>query len=455
VAAPNHSIVIVDDDEDAAILLRDILIRRGYRAVAVSSASECLEYLRSEIADIVITDIVMPGMSGLELCHELHVRHPDLLPIVLTGAADVERAAAAIRAGAYDFLVKPIRLELLDIALDRALDHLAMRREVKRLRVAPKLAVSGIVGTSAPIKRTIELTRRAAASDATVLITGESGTGKELVARALHHSSTRAEAPFVTVNCAALPAPLLESEMFGHVRGAFTDAHRARSGLFVQAGGGTLFLDEIGEMPLDTQVKLLRALQERKVRPVGADEEVPFACRIVAATNRNLEREVAQKRFREDLYYRINVVVIAVPSLRERKEDIIALADLFLAKASERVRRERMGLSPEAAQRLAEYDWPGNVRELENSIERAVAIAQGPTIELADLPEKIAKFTSSRITIAATTPEEMITLDELHRRYVRTVLISVQGNKSRAAKLLGLDRRSLYRRLEEPTGGDA
>jgi two-component system response regulator HydG len=441
-------ILVVDDDEDTASLLCELLQRRGYRAEALSSGERCLEYLRSGIADVVITDVRMPGMSGIELCRELHVRHPDLLAIVLTGMADLESAVSAIRAGAYDFITKPVKADLLEIAIERAREHLAVRREVQRLRPDPATAVEGIVGTSPAIRRTIELTRRAAVSDATVLVTGESGTGKELVARALHHSSSRANAPFVALNCGAVPASLLESELFGHVRGAFTDAKRSRAGLFVQAGNGTLLLDEIGEIPLDMQVKLLRALQERKVRPVGADEEQPFACRIVAATNRDLEQEIVCKRFRKDLFYRINVVVIPVPPLRERETDIIELARVFAASVARRAGRPALELSPSAAQLLTAYDWPGNVRELENCIERAVAIARGPIIEVSDLPEKIAKFEPTRLVIATDTPEEMITLDELHRRYVRRVLAAVKGNKTLAAKVLGIDRRSLYRRLE-------
>jgi two-component system response regulator HydG len=449
----SSKIIVVDDDEDAAGLLAELLQRRGYQAVAVTSGKHCLDYLRSHLADVVITDVHMPAMSGIALCRELHERHPDLAAIVLTGVADLERAVGAIRAGAFDFLTKPVKLEPLEASIKRALEHLASRRDVKRLRAAPEITIDGILGKSPAIQVTLGLIRRVAPSDATVLVTGESGTGKELVARALHNYSPRAAAPFLTVNCAAVPGQLLESELFGHVRGAFTDAHRARTGLFVQAGAGTLFLDEIGELPLALQVKLLRALQERRVRPVGADEEIPFACRIVAATNRNLERDVQAKRFREDLFYRINVVVIEVPPLRERKEDILDLAEHFLAKAAERTHRPPLELSPAAARQLTDYLWPGNVRELQNSIERAVAFGCGLRIEVSDLPEKVAKFDARHITVPFDTAEELITLDELHRRYVREVLVAVSGNKSRAAKLLGVDRRSLYRRLEETREG--
>ena len=443
------AIMIVDDDEDAAALLRDLLERRGYCTVAVSSSSQCLDYLRRGVADLVITDIKMPGMSGIELCQELRVRHPDLLTIVLTGIADFEHAVAAIRAGAYDFITKPVKTDFLGVAIERAFEHLALRREVRRLRVDTAISVSGIVGTSPAITATIDLVRRAAASDASVLVTGESGTGKELVARALHNSSARARAPFVALNCAAIHAALVETELFGHVRGAFTDARRSRPGLLVQAGAGTVFLDEIGDMSLDMQVKLLRALQERSLRPVGADEEIRFGCRIVAATSRDLEREIRAKRFREELFYRINVITIPLPPLRERKEDILELAHLFLAKAAERSRRPPLALSPPAAARLAEYDWPGNIRELENCIERATAIARGPSIEVADLPDKIARFEPSKLVVASDEPEQMITLGEAHRRYVRSVVAAVRGNMAHAARVLGIDRDSLDERLQE------
>ena len=446
-SAPS-TILIVDDEADSAAILRDLLARRGYRTVAVSSGMQCLEYLRSGVADIVITDIQMPVMSGIELCRELQARRPDLVPIVVTGVADLDNAIGAIRAGAYDFITKPVKLDLLEIAIQRALEHLAMRREVTRLRLEPTTAIDGIIGSSPAIRATIELTERAATSDATVLVTGESGTGKELIARALHNSSSRADAPFISVNCGAIPGPLLESELFGYVRGAFTDAHRSRAGLFIQAGAGTLLLDEIGEMPLDMQVKLLRALQERKVRPVGSDDELVFNCRIIAATNRDLEAEIEAKRFREDLFYRVNVVVIPVPPLRERQEDALELARAFLTRTAERSGRQPLTLSPATEKRLVEYDWPGNVRELQNSIQRAVALARGPTIEVTDLPAKIASFEPTRISILTDIPEEMITLDELHRRYVRRVLTLTRGNKSLAAKMLGIDRRSLYRRLD-------
>jgi len=283
-----------------------------------------------------------------------------------------------------------------------------------------------------------------------VLITGESGTGKELVARAIHDLGPRQAEPFVAVNCGAVPANLLESELFGHVKGAFTDARRDRPGLFVQAGAGTIFLDELGEMPPEMQVKLLRVLQERTVRPVGGDDEVPFVARVVCATNRDLETEVEEGRFRQDLYYRVNVVTLEVPPLRARGSDVLLLAHHFLRRIGERTGKAVTSISPEAARKLLDYDWPGNVRELENGIERAVALAQVSEIGVDDLPTKIRDHHSARLVITGDDPAELVTMAEMERRYVRRVLDACGGNKTQAAKVLGMDRRSLYRRLEEP-----
>jgi two-component system, NtrC family, response regulator AtoC len=445
------TILIVEDDADTAELLRDGVRKHGFDAVAVPSAQAALDHLAVRPADVVVTDVQMDGMSGIELCQEIRQRHPDSLTVVVTGQGSLDVAVGAIRAGAYDFITKPVKLDALMIAVNRAVEHLQLRREVRRLRTEVDRAapIDGIVGDSPAVRAATELIRRVADSDATVLITGESGTGKELVARALHDLSNRRDQPFVAVNCAAMPAPLLESELFGHVRGAFTDAKRSRPGLFVQAGAGTLFLDEIGEMPLEMQVKLLRVLQERRVRPVGGDEEVSFDARVVTATNRDLETEVEEKRFREDLFYRINVVAIQVPPLRARGGDVLVLAQHFLRKIASRTGKPVEGISAEAARKLADYDWPGNVRELENCMERAVALCRLSEVTVDDLPDKVKDHQSSRMVIATDAPEELITLEEMERRYVRQVLAAVGGNKTHAARVLGIDRRSLYRRLED------
>jgi DNA-binding NtrC family response regulator len=445
----NGTILIVDDDEDAATLLRDLLRRCGLDVTAVSSGRQCLEQLRNHPADVVVTDVQMPGMSGTELCVTLRERHPDLLPIIVTGQSDPATAIAAIRAGAFDFITKPLEIRAVEIAVSRALEHLALKREVRRLRAEGHRdeAIDGIAGDSPAIRKMVEMIQRVASSDASVLITGESGTGKELVARALHHLSPRRDRPFVAVNCAAMPASLLESELFGHVRGAFTDARHDRKGLFSSAEGGTILLDEISEMPLEMQVKLLRVLQERMIRPVGGDHEVPLEVRVLTSTNRDLETEVHEKRFREDLFYRINVVQIVVPSLRDRAGDILALAQRFTNQIAVRSRKAVRGISVDAARLLKNYDWPGNVRELENCMARAVALCRFDQITPDDLPTKMQGHRRSRIALTADAPGALLTLEEMERHYIRRVLHAVAGNKSRAARVLGLDRRSLYRRL--------
>ncbi|HTL33857.1 MAG TPA: sigma-54 dependent transcriptional regulator [Kofleriaceae bacterium] len=442
-------ILVVDDDQDTAELLRDALAKRGWDVEAARSGMEALARFTRQPADVVVTDVQMPGMSGIDLCQEIRATGMETLPIVITGVGNLDVAIGAMRAGAFDFIQKPVKVDVLAIAIARALDHLALRRELKKLhsQALDAFMTDGIVGNSPAIRTTIEMVHRVANSDATVLITGESGTGKELVARAVHNLSPHRDKPFIAVNCAAMPAPLLESELFGHVRGAFTDAKTSRAGLFVQASTGTIFLDEIGEMPLEMQVKLLRVLQERKVRPVGSDEEIPIHARVVTATNRDLEQEVEERRFREDLFYRINVVAIPVPPLRERPSDILVLAQHFIRRAALRSKKDVRGISEHAARYLLGYDWPGNVRELENSMERAVALCKLDQITIDDLPSKLLEDHKSKMVISAE-PSELISLAEMERRYVRQVLNAVDGNKTRAAQILGIDRRSVYRRLE-------
>ncbi len=453
------SILLVDDEMDSAQLLCDLLRARGLEVNVVDSARACLEYLRVHRVDVVVTDVRMPEVSGVELCAALRERHPEVLAIVLTGVGDFETAVGAIRAGAYDFLIKPVKAAVLEVALRRAVDHLAVKRDVKRLRAVAdeRTPIPGIAGTSVAVRTLTSLIRQVADSDATILITGESGTGKELVARACHDLSSRRKEPFVAINCAAMPPSLLESELFGHMRGAFTDAKTSRPGVFVQAGRGTVFLDEIGEMPLEMQVKLLRVLQERSVRPVGGDEEVQFEARVLTATNRDLETEIEERRFREDLYYRINVVAIDVPPLRDRAGDLVDLCGYILGRIAERSGRPRATITANAMRKLMDYGWPGNIRELENYLERAVAVARDSEITVADLPPKVQTYQPQRfeLTTGPAETSEMITLDEMERRYVRQVLNSVQGNKTHAARVLGIDRRSLYRRLESPTAPPA
>jgi two-component system response regulator HydG len=443
--------LIVDDDRSMCELLQAGLTKRGFDVTFRTSAAESLELLQTQDFDVLVTDMNMHGMSGLELCERAIASRPDVPVVVITAFGSLETAIAAIRAGAYDFVTKPLELDALQLNLERAVRHRVLRAEVKRLRqaVAATHPLPELIGDSTAMKQIYDLIERVAETDASVLITGESGTGKELVARALHQRSQRRAGPFVAINCAAMPETLLESELFGHVKGAFTDAKSAHSGLFAQANGGTLFLDEVGEMSLGLQPKLLRALQERKVRPVGGDAEVAFDARIVTATNRDLESAALEHRFREDLYYRINVIHIAVPPLRARGNDVLLLAQHFVTHFGKAFNKPARGISSAAAEKLVSYAWPGNVRELQNCIERAVALTRFEEIVIDDLPEKIRTYKRSHVVLDSDDPAELVTLDELERRYILRVLDRLGGNKSLTAQTLGLDRKTLYRKLQQ------
>jgi DNA-binding NtrC family response regulator len=443
-------VLIVDDEQSMCELIDSALSRRGYQTEFRTSADQAFELLGTKDYDVVLTDISMRDMNGLELCERIVNNRPDVPVVLVTAFGSLETAVAAIRAGAYDFITKPVEMDALALVVERAVQHRTLKEEVKRLReqVDGARPPGDMIGQSPAMRKVNELIARVADSDANVLITGESGTGKELVARALHARSTRKNGPFVAVNCAAVPETLLESELFGHAKGAFTDARQSRMGLFVQGSGGTLFLDEVGEMPLGTQPKILRALQERKVRPVGGNTEVPFDSRLITATNRDLETEVAERRFREDLYYRINVVRIEVPPLRGRGNDILVLAQAFIERAATRSGKNVVGLVSSAAEKLLSYDWPGNVRELENSMERAVALTRFDQITVEDLAERVRNYQSSHVVVASDDPSELIPMQEVERRYIQRVLKSVGNNKTQAARVLGFDRRTLYRKLE-------
>jgi DNA-binding NtrC family response regulator len=443
-------ILIVDDDRSMCELLGSGLSRRGFQTVWHTAGDDALAALAAEEFDAVVTDLNMGGMNGIELCERIVANRPDVPVVVITAFGSLDTAVAAIRAGAYDFITKPFEIEAIEITLERAVQQRALREEVKRLRaqLADVRHFDDLLGASAPMQAVYDLLARAAVSDAAVLITGETGTGKEVVARGLHRHSQRSAGPFVAINCAAMPEALLESELFGHVRGAFTDAKNERPGLFIQANGGTLFLDEIGEMPLALQPKLLRALQERAVRPLGGDAEVPFDARLVAATNRDIESAVADGRFREDLFFRINVIHVELPPLRARGNDVLLLAQHFLEACARRAGKRVVGLASAAAERLLAYTWPGNVRELQNCIERGVALTRYDQLVVDDLPEKIRNYRSSDLILASDNPSELVSMEEVEQRYVLRVLEAVGGNKTLAARVLGFDRKTLYRKLE-------
>jgi len=446
----NGRVLVVDDDAALCAWIEAGLVTHGFATCSYTDPTAAVAALRDADVDVIVTDLNMAGMNGLELCVQAAERRPDVPVLVLTAFGSLETAVGAIRAGAYDFLTKPVELDALVVALQRAVQHRRLRDEVRRLRrvVEDAEGFGDLLGTSPAITRIYDLLSRVAESDASLLITGESGTGKELVARALHRHSRRADGPFVAIDCAAVPEALLESELFGHVRGAFTDARGARTGLFLQANGGTLFLDEIGELPLALQPKLLRALQERRCRPVGADRETAFDVRVIAATNRDLEAEVEERRFREDLWFRINVIHIDLPPLRARGGDALLLAQRFVTSAGARAGKRVAGIAPAAAALLQAYPWPGNVRELQNCIERAVALTAFDQIVPDDLPDRVRNHRRSDLVVASDDPSDLVPLDEVERRYILRVLQAVGGNKTLAARTLGLDRKTLYRKLE-------
>ncbi len=442
------AVLVVDDDREMCELAEAGLTQRGYAVTWRLNPDEALALLDRDDFWVLLVDIHMDGMSGLDLCRAALGKRPDLVVVVMTGFGSLEHAVGAMRAGAYDFITKPVSMDALALALERAVRHRTMSDELRRLRRRVEdRELPNVIGTSVAMQRVADVVNRVAESDTNVLITGESGTGKELVARAVHERSGRKGA-FLAINCAAVPENLLESELFGHMRGAFTDARTSRTGLFVEADQGSLFLDEIADMPLGMQAKLLRVLQERKVRPLGATQEIPFDARIVAATNRDLESEVAEKRFREDLYYRINVVRVDMPSLRSRGNDVLLLAQHFLERAAQRTGKNVTRLGRLVAERLVNYDWPGNVRELENCMERAVALARFDEITLDDLPAKIREHRPTEVFTVSDDPNDLPAMHVVEERYIRKVLAAVGGNKTLAAKVLGFDRRTLYRKLE-------
>ena len=445
-----NSLLVVDDDPDMRNLLRDILEDQHYRVILASNGQEAVKHLDSETFTVVLTDLRMKVMDGLELLHKIISQHPECNVIIMTAFGTVETAVEAMKQGAFDYLTKPIKTEELLVTVDKAMREALLRREVEQLRqqVSREFSFDQILGKSKPMREVFDLIRRVADSQTNILITGESGTGKELVAKAIHFNSLRKAAPFVPVNCAAIPELLLESELFGHVRGAFTDAKSDKRGLFEEAQGGTLFLDEISELPMMLQAKLLRAVQEREIRRVGATRSVPIDVRIIAATNVKLVEEVKAKRFREDLFYRLNVIEIRLPSLRDRKEDIPLLVQGLLNKSAAAHQKSIEGIAESALARLIDYEWPGNVRELENVIERAATLAQKNTIMLEDLPSAIREVQGEGQMVEDAV-DRLLPLEELEHSYIRRILEKKGGNKYQTAQVLGIDRKTLYRKLEE------
>ena len=451
-SAEGDTVWVVDDDRSVRFVLATALSDAGYQVAGFDSADAALSALDTRPPpQLLYTDVRMPGDDGLALLEKIKQAHPQLPVVVMSAYTDVASTAGAFRGGAYEFLSKPFDL---DEAVELAARVLGERHEQPAEPVAEGEPDDDVlVGDTPAMRQLFRAIGRLAQAPLTVLITGETGTGKELVARALHRESPRARQPFVALNTAAIPAELLESELFGHEAGAFTGAQKRHIGRFEQAHGGTLFLDEIGDMPASLQTRLLRVLAEGEFFRVGGRELIRVDVRVIAATHQDLEALVQEGRFRADLLHRLDVVRLRLPPLRERRGDVPALAERFLHGAAEKFSAPPKRFSKAATERLLAYDWPGNVRELSNYIERAVTLSQGSEIRIADLPDKVRRYEMSSIPVQDTMPQQIITLHELQERYIENVLRTVQGNKTQAAKLLGLDRRTLYRKLERYNGG--
>lgn len=449
-----RTILVVEDDASLREFLCEEMEEDGYQTATASNFEQACGQILQANPDLVVSDLRLPDHDGLELLKWLRAKGYAMPFIIITAFGTVDQAVDALKAGADDFLTKPLSLDHLRLKIRRLLAQADVESELARYRAGQQHASEQqLLGDSEVMAELRRQVSRVARSDAAVLVTGESGTGKELVARAIHQNSDRRDAPFVPVNCAGIPQELMESEFFGHEAGAFTGAHQARAGLFAEANGGTLLLDEIGEMPLALQAKLLRVLQERKVKPVGADQEETVDVRIIAATHVDLHKAVAEGRFREDLYYRLETLMLTVPPLRARGEDIEQLAMRFLHQAAVRHGRGYLSLSEACSRMLSDYPFPGNVRELASAIERAVTFCDGEVIRPEHLPARIRQRqggpTAATGKLSADNLAEWPTLDQVQRHYVGEVLAAVQGNKRRAAQILGVNRRTLYRWLDE------
>jgi two-component system response regulator AtoC len=447
-----RKVLIVDDEENIRLVLQTLLRKHGYEVQAADRAERALEVVGSFAPDFILADVRMPGMSGIALCEALRARGCEASVIVMSAYGSVELALEAIKAGAYDYIAKPFKQDEVLLVLAKAEEREALRRENKALREAARQdrELTELLGQSEGIRQVLRLIDKVAEYRTTVLIQGESGTGKELVARALHRRSPRAEKPFVAINCGAIPEMLMESELFGHKRGAFTDAHSDKRGIFQEADGGTLFLDEIGELSPALQVKLLRVLQEGVMRPVGGTKDVPVDVRVVAATVRDLRKEIEAGRFRDDLYYRLNVLQITVPPLRDRVDDVPLLVDHFIRSNNARLGTRITGIDSKALKLLLAYRWPGNVRELENLVERAAVLAEGDVLGVEDIPERLqeAPDVVARVLASGELSIKQAAL-VIEEALIRRALEKTRGNRTAAAKLLEISHRALLYKIKD------
>ena len=446
------NLLIVDDERAIRDACREVAQSLGFNTFTADSAEHAYRLLESQGIDAVLLDLRLPGAGGLEALNQIKSRRPDAIIVVVTGYGTVQSAVQAMKNGAYDYVTKPFSLDELRLLLERVVSHLKLKTEnrVLREKIKSRQGFGSIVGTSSEMEKLYRIVAKAAHSTHPVLILGESGTGKELVARSIHFSGPFRDKPFIPVDCGSLVPTLIESELFGYVKGAFTGAQHAKDGLLAIAEGGTVFLDEVGELPVDLQAKLLRAIQEKEIRPVGSTKQIPINVRILAATNRDLEEGVAQGTFRRDLYFRLNVLSLRIPSLRERRQDIPLLAAHFLERQSSSSEQERT-LSDDALKAMLAYDWPGNVRELENCLERACAFTTGPMIHLGDLPREISQLERSTPAGTGNGTSKIVSMSELERQTILNAIAQLNGDKLQAARLLGIGKTTLYRKLKEYT----
>src|SRR5689334_13247566 len=445
------NLIIVDDERAIREACREIASSLGFKVFVAESAEHAYRVMESHGADVVLLDLKLPGVGGVEALHQMKSRRPDAVVVVVTGHGTVESAVQAMKNGAYDYFTKPFSLDELKLLLERVAGHLKLKTENRMLResIKSKHGFGNIIGRAPDMEKLYRIIAKAAQSTHPVLILGESGTGKELVARSIHFSGPHREKPFIPVDCGSLVPTLIESELFGYVKGAFTGANHSKEGLLSMAEGGTIFLDEVGELPVDLQAKLLRAIQEKEIRPVGSTRRVPINVRILAATNRDLEQAVMQGSFRRDLYFRLNVLSLRIPPLRERRQDIPLLIGYFLERMTRTSGQEKM-LSDDALKAMLAYDWPGNVRELENCLERTYAFTSGPLIHTQDLPREVANLPGSEVSDANSNGQfKIIPMAELEKRTILHAIEELHGDKLQAARMLGIGKTTLYRKLKD------
>jgi DNA-binding NtrC family response regulator len=444
----DYKVLVVDDDLEMCGLISDVLKGEGFSATSIGDSLEASKILKREEFDVIVTDLKMKGLKGLDLLEEAKKVAPRTPVIIITAFGTVESAIKAMKMGAYDYITKPFQVDEFVLTVKKALENRLLKSEVVRLKkeVESRYRFHNLIGKSPPMQKIYGLIERISDTSSNVLITGESGTGKELVAKAIHYNGIRKEGPFIAVNCAAIPETLLESELFGYKKGAFTDAKKDKKGLIFEANEGTLFLDEITEMASTLQAKLLRVIEEKEVRPLGDTNSYPIDVRVISTSNRDIKSSIEQSHFREDLYYRLKVIDIELPPLRERREDIPILVQHFINKFNQELKKSISGISEDGLRYLLNYPWPGNIRELENVIQRAITLSQHEVIHPEDLPASIIQKTDEKLFEKAMS--ENFTLDQLEKEYIKRVLIETGGNKSKAAEILGLDRKTLYRRLQ-------